>query len=52
MFIRPVTRFDKTLFTAPDKSITHRAVMLNAAAEGEASPPPEKQKQKGKGADA
>ena len=36
MFIRPVTRFDKTLFTAPDKSITHRAVMLNAAAEGEA----------------
>lgn len=36
MFIRPLKSFDKTLETAPDKSITHRAVMFNAAAEGSA----------------
>lgn len=36
MFIRPVTRFGRDLFTAPDKSITHRAVMFNAVADGEA----------------
>ena len=36
MFVRPVKVFDRTLSTAPDKSITHRAVMFNAAAEGEA----------------
>lgn len=36
MFVRPVKYFDRTLRTAPDKSITHRAVMFNAAAEGEA----------------
>ena len=36
MFVRPVKAFDKTLRTAPDKSITHRAVMLNSAAEGSA----------------
>ena len=37
MFIRPLKSFDKTLETAPDKSITHRAVMFNAAAEGRRS---------------
>lgn len=36
MFISPLKSFDKTLETAPDKSITHRAVMFNAAAEGSA----------------
>lgn len=36
MFIRPVKNFNKTTATAPDKSITHRAVMFNAAADGEA----------------
>ena len=36
MFIRPLKSFDKTLETAPDKCITHRAVMFNAAAVGSA----------------
>ena len=36
MFIRPVTFFDKITETAPDKSITHRALMFNAAADGSA----------------
>lgn len=37
MFIRPVKNFRKTTATAPDKSITHRAVMFNASADGEAT---------------
>ena len=37
MFIRSVKNFRKITTTAPDKSITHRAVMFNAAADGEAT---------------
>ena len=36
MFVKPVKKFIRTTATAPDKSITHRAVMFNAAADGEA----------------
>ena len=36
MFIRPLKSFDKAVEAAPDKSIAHRAVMFNAAAEGSA----------------
>ena len=37
MHIRPLKYFDRVLETAPDKSITHRAVMFNAFARGEAT---------------
>ena len=37
MYIRPLKHFDRTCFTAPDKSITHRAVMFNAFARGSAT---------------
>ncbi|MBQ7226944.1 MAG: 3-phosphoshikimate 1-carboxyvinyltransferase [Clostridia bacterium] len=37
MHIRPLKNFDRVLETAPDKSITHRAVMFNAFARGEAT---------------
>lgn len=37
MEIKPLKSFVKTLETAPDKSITHRAIMLNAAASGRAT---------------
>lgn len=37
MEIKPLTAFDKTIETAPDKSITHRAVMFNALADGTAT---------------
>ncbi len=36
MFIRPLKNFDRVLVAAADKSITHRAVMFNAFARGEA----------------
>lgn len=36
MEIKPLKKFDKTIAPAPDKSITHRAIMLNAVAEGRA----------------
>lgn len=36
MFVKPLKNFDRTLETAPDKSITHRAVMFNAFARGTA----------------
>ena len=36
MFIRPLRNFDRDMQTAADKSITHRAVMFNAFARGEA----------------
>lgn len=36
MEIKPLKKFDKIVTPAPDKSITHRAVMLNAVAEGRA----------------
>lgn len=34
MFVKPIKSFDREFATASDKSITHRAVMLNAAASG------------------
>ncbi len=34
--ISPIPKFTRTLVCAPDKSITHRAVMFNAAAKGKA----------------
>lgn len=37
LFVKPLTIFDRTLETAADKSITHRAVMFNAFARGEAT---------------
>lgn len=37
MEIKPLKRFYKTLDVAPDKSVTHRAIMFNAAAEGHAT---------------
>lgn len=36
MFVTPLKNFDRTLTTAADKSITHRAVMFNACAHGSA----------------
>lgn len=36
MEIKPIKQFNLVTDTAPDKSITHRAIMLNAIAEGEA----------------
>ncbi len=36
MRIEPVNAIDKTVRVAGDKSITHRAIMFNAAAEGSA----------------
>lgn len=36
MEIKPLKEFDKTVAPAPDKSITHRAIMLNSIADGEA----------------
>lgn len=36
MEIKPLRSFVKTVYPAPDKSITHRAVMFNAIAEGHA----------------
>lgn len=36
MEIKPMKSFNKTIRTAPDKSITHRALMFNALCEGEA----------------
>lgn len=37
MFVEPLKNFDRTLETAADKSITHRAVMFNAFARGRAT---------------
>lgn len=36
MEILPLKKFDKVIETAPDKSITHRAIMFNSIAAGEA----------------
>ncbi len=37
MFVKPLTSFDRTLETAADKSITHRAIMFNSFARGSAT---------------
>ena len=37
MEIKPLKSFRKTLYTAPDKSITHRAIMFNSMAKGKAT---------------
>ena len=37
MEIKPIKSFQKTVTVAPDKSITHRAIMFNAIANGKAT---------------
>ena len=36
MEVKPLKSFVKTLTPAPDKSVTHRAIMLNSVANGKA----------------
>ena len=36
MEVKPLKSFVKTLAPAPDKSVTHRAIMLNSVARGKA----------------
>ena len=37
MEIKPLKQFNKTVTVAPDKSITHRAIMFNSIADGKAT---------------